>query len=115
MMVGLLIFRSSAVTSKRGYATMSVPVMALMILLFGAPALYDLTVGAAELSRQEIVHNLARLAVGVFSLYCAVRVYQGKRHMLTSRGTVIAGHFCFGFLLVMVVLQFSQFVIRANS
>lgn len=89
--------------------------MALMILLFGAPALYDLTVGAADLSRQEIVHNLARLAVGVFSLYCAVRVYQGKRHMLTSRGTVIAGHFCFGFLLVMVVLQFSQFVIRANS
>ena len=89
--------------------------MALMILLFGAPALYDLTMGAAELSRQEIVHNLARLAVGVFSLYCAVRVYQGKRHMLTSRGTVIAGHFCFGFLLVMVVLQFSQFVIRANS
>jgi len=103
------------VTSKRGYATMSGPVMALIILLFGAPALFDLTVGLAELSRQQIVHNLARLAVGLFSLYCAVRVYQGKRHLLAARGTVIAGHLCFGFLLVMVVLQFGQFVIRANS
>lgn len=102
-------------TTNRGYATMSVPVMAFIVLLFGVPGLYDLTVDVAELSRQEIAHNLARLAVGVFSLYCMVRVYQGKRHMLASRSTVIAGHLCFGFLLVMVVLQFSQFVIRANS
>lgn len=102
-------------TNNRGYATMSAPVMALFVLLFGVPALYDLTVGLAELSRQEIVHNLARLAVGMFSLYCAVRVWQGKRHLLAARGTIVAGHVCFGFLIVMVVLQFGQFLIRANG
>jgi len=103
------------VNSQRGYANMSFPVMIFVVLLFGVPALFDLTVDIAELSRQEIVHNLARLAVGAFCLYCAVRAHQGKREMLASRGTVIAGHLCFGFLGVMIVLQLVQFLVRSNS
>jgi len=98
------------VTTYRGYATMSTPVMWVFILLFGVPAVYDLTVELAGMSRQDIVHNLARLCVGAFALYCALRVYQGKRETLASRGTVIVGHFCWGFLAVMLLFKLGQYL-----
>jgi hypothetical protein len=110
MMVGLSIFWSSAVTTYRGYATMSTPVMWLFALIFGVPAVFDLTVDLAGMSRQDIVHNLARLCVGVFMLYCALRVQQGKRETLASRGTVIAGHLCFAFLAVMLLFKLGQYL-----
>lgn len=97
-------------TTYRGYATMSTPLLWAFVLLFGLPAVYDLTVDAAELSRQETVHNLARLCVGVFSLYCALRIHQGKRETLASRGTVIAGHLCFAFLAVMLLFKLGQYL-----
>jgi hypothetical protein len=84
--------------------------MWLFALIFGVPAVYDLTVGAAAMPRQEFVHNLARLAVGLFSLYCALRVYQGRRDMLASRNTVIAGHLCWGFLGVMLLFKLGQYL-----
>ena len=97
-------------STYRGYATMSTPLLWVFVLLFGLPALFDLTVYVADLSRQEIVHNLARLCVGLFSLYCAVRIQQGKRETLTSRGTVIAGHLCFAFLGVMLLFKLGQYL-----
>jgi len=98
------------VTTYRGYATMATPLMWLFVLLFGAPALYDLTVGTAAMSRQEFVHNLARLAVGLFSLYCALRVQQGRRETLASRNTVIVGHLCWAFLGVMLLFKLGQYL-----
>jgi len=98
------------VTTYRGYATMATPLMWLLALLFGAPALYDLTVGGAAMPRQEFIHNLARLAVGLFSLYCALRVQQGRRDMLASRNTVIVGHLCWAFLGVMLLFKLGQYL-----
>jgi len=98
------------VTTYRGYATMATPLMWLLAFFFGVPTLYDLAVGTAAMPRQEFIHNLARLAVALFSLYCALRVQQGQREMLTSRNTVIVGHLCWAFLGVMLLFKLGQYL-----
>ncbi|MFC0252353.1 hypothetical protein [Massilia consociata] len=91
--------RSEAKTYQ-GFATMSSPMMWALAALFGIPAVYGLTLGLAGSTLAERLFNVAKLSMGLFMLYCAVRAYQGKRAVLASRGIVMLGQVCLGLFVL---------------
>ena len=91
------------------------PVMWSLAVLFGIPALYDLTLGRASFTPLESLFNLVELAASLFLLFCAVRACQGKRAALESRRVILLGHSCIGLLVLCFLAKVGMTAARVYS
>ena len=92
-------------TNHRGFAATPTPLLWILAVLFGLPALYDVLTELTTAPLVDVLMNVFGLAVGAFMLYCALKARQGKRAELESSRTTTVGYVCIGLYILCFMIK----------
>jgi hypothetical protein len=91
--------------NHRGFAATPTPLLWILAVLFGLPALYEVVTKLAAAPLVDVLMNVSGVAVGVFMLYCALKARQGKRAELESSRTTMVGYVFLGLFIACFLVK----------
>lgn len=91
--------------NHRGFAATPTPLLWILAVLFGVPALYEVVTSLTTAPLVDVLLNVLGVAVGAFMLYCALKARQGKRAELESSRTTMVGYVCLGLFVLCFLVK----------
>lgn len=91
--------------NRNSFATIPLPVLCLVALLFGVGGMYNLRIGMAHGSPVELVDAAGTLILAGFLVYCLVQRLTGQGQSLASPRVTRIGKICVGLFAVAFLVK----------